>query len=192
MPTFLSFLNRCETWLVEYWSSKRCDADPPPRRAIDPLEMWQFLPHLQIHALTDDDRLLCRLSGTAVVSATHFDQTGSYLDEVIAADAYGRRKQQFDRCMQIGRPVVYRARIALPRGHGRTYRRLMLPLCYRSPHADMVLSHLVFERADAAMPFEASALRDILEYHEMAPDELAGLDPILPPPPLPTRQACYC
>jgi hypothetical protein len=188
MAALLPTLNRCERWLVEYWNSKRSDDQAPHRRAIDPLEMWQYLPFLQIHALTESDRLLCRLSGTEVVKATRLDQTGQYLDEVITEAAYARRKQLFDRCLLAGRPLLYRAHVALPGLDWRIYRRLMLPLRYRSERPDMVLSRLEFERGAEPTRLDASSRADILEHHEMGMAELATLAEMPSPPP--AKRAC--
>lgn len=175
MPALLAVLNRCERWLVEYWNSKRGDDRPPLRRSIDPLEMWQFLPCLEVHALDDAGRLLCRQSGTEVGKATRIDQTGEYLDEVIAEAAYARRKRLFDRSLAIGRPLLYRAHMPLPGMEWRTYRRLILPLRSRGEQADMALSHLHFERA-AGTVVEALPHADMLEQHEMDAAEFVLLE----------------
>lgn len=181
MSALLSTLNRDERWLFDYWWSKRAGGDLPRRQAIEPMEMPRLLPNLQLHARTDDGRLLCRLSGTAIVQAMRVDTTGQYLDAAISNQAYLRRKHLFERVLQTSRPLMYRARMTFLGVDWRLYRRLMLPLSYRGDGADMILSLVQFENeVGAAMPF-MGPLIDVLEQHEMSERELEGLrdsDPV--------------
>jgi len=175
MAGLLSALNQDERWLLRYWSSKRGEGDLPRRQAIEPMEMPRLLPYLQLHARTDDGRLLCRLSGTAIVQAMRVDTTGQYLDQAISNEAYLRRKHLFERVLDSGRPLMYRARMTFLGVDWRLYRRLMLPLSYRGRGADMILSLVQFENeVGAAVPF-MGPLIDILDCRQMSEDELGAM-----------------
>jgi len=69
--------------LNDYWRSKCNDVVPPPRSAIEPMEMRSLLPYLLLAELTDDPfRIAYRLVGTAVVRLHGEDFTGRSHDAV--------------------------------------------------------------------------------------------------------------
>lgn len=174
---FQQHLDANERWLLRYWWSKRAGAEAAPRRsAIDPIEMVKLLPNLQIHARTAEGRLLCRLSGTAVVDATHVDTTGRHLDEAISPQAYARRMHLFETVLASGRPLLYRARMAFIGQDWRLYRRFMLPLRYRGEAADMILSLVQFAADRTPVSMARQATIDVIDHRAMSRAELLALD----------------
>lgn len=170
---FLRHIDAAERWLLHYWWSKRIGDAAPRRAAIDPIEMVKLLPNLQIHARTNEGRLLCRLSGTAVVNAMHVDTTGRHLDEAISPEAYASRKRFFDLVLDSGRPLLYRARMTFVGQEWRSYRRFMLPLHYRSATPDMILSLVQFEQASVAEVAAGKVTIDVIDHRGMSDADLA-------------------
>jgi hypothetical protein len=70
---------------LAYWNRKRGDRLMPARRDIEPTEIPDLLPHVQLTELVDG-RLRFRLVGTALVEAYGEDWTGKYFDETFTGD----------------------------------------------------------------------------------------------------------
>jgi len=168
---FIDDLNDAERGLLDYWLGKRQDGLVPQRATIDPVEIRQWLPWLQLHWREPAGRYLCRLSGTGIVQAAGVDSTGRYFDEIVAPSAYSSRQAMFDRTLATGLPAHYRTRITVAGVEWKIYRRMLLPLRYRAAVPDMVLSLVAFE----ATPPDAEAVdaNSLLEACEAAADEMA-------------------
>jgi hypothetical protein len=68
--------------LYRYWQSKCKDGGPPPRGAIDPVEIPRLLPFLVIAEIEDAPmRVRYRLVGTQVAEDNGADFTNRYLED---------------------------------------------------------------------------------------------------------------
>jgi hypothetical protein len=116
--------------LHAYWAGRAASGHGVPRRAdIDPLDLPAGLwPQLFIYQRTAENRLRCRLCGSAIVEIQGRDVTGLHIDELMRAEAIPLRQGIMLRVLDERRPVYYAGPLAVhDREHRWTY-RLMLPV----------------------------------------------------------------
>ena len=78
-----------------YWHRKRAGRAAPRRLDIEPTEVPQLLPHIQLIDRVGD-RFRYRLCGTAIVEAYGRELTGKFLDEVIPTHRRQIAEQHFE------------------------------------------------------------------------------------------------
>lgn len=132
-----------------YWNQKRGSGRTmPSRRDIDPIEVPQFLPHLQLTEVTDcGERFRYRLVGTAIIEAFGTEVTGKYVDELFSGERY-RFIYEFYRVVCVTRqPVFSRSLYLGTKDVDLTANRLLLPLSADGVQVNMILGALTFEFA---------------------------------------------
>lgn len=165
---FVAGLTAGEAELLAYWQSKHDGQMVPPREAIDPNDVRNRLPHLQLYQRMADGRFRCRLSGTAITSIIGFDPTGKYTEELPLRA--GWRGSLFERVTAAARPVYYRARVTFPGQDWRTIRRLMVPLRYLGDEVNMILSHVESGATILAGANHAIQDLELLESRQLVED----------------------
>lgn len=74
--------------LKRYWESVKRDRAMPERADIDPAEIRDLLPHLELVDIDQEPfRVHYRLVGTALVHSVGFDYTGANIDELMFGTA---------------------------------------------------------------------------------------------------------
>ena len=129
--------------LYAYWAARVVDGRPPPRSAIDPVDLKVFLPNLLILEQVPAGarhRYRYRLSGTAITRIVGRELTGLSLQDALPDPYLSYVVSIHDLVVNQQRPV-YSETLYHDLGNfvnGMTY-RLALPLCAEPPRGPMVL-----------------------------------------------------
>jgi hypothetical protein len=126
--------------LFDYWSGRRNGACLPARRAIDPLDTPELLPHLKLTDVEPTAELRFRPVGTALDRHLGRDTTGLAVWE-------GYFATDWEKIQEAYRYVIAKRRPCLRHNQGvgrdrRTfdYQRLLLPLAADGAEVDMILA----------------------------------------------------
>lgn len=114
--------------LWDYWHSKRRGRLLPARRDIDPTEIPNLLPHLQLIDRTEDAEFRYRLTGTAVVDAFGSDPRGRLIKDVLPPARLEPARRHLSTVWSTGRPIWTRGRYTTPFGAEQVATRVVLPL----------------------------------------------------------------
>ncbi|MGO8919805.1 MAG: PAS domain-containing protein [Stellaceae bacterium] len=130
----------------DYWQAKRAGRGMPQRRDIEPVELRDVLPHLQItEAIGGGHRFRYRLIGTAIVEAFGAEFTGKYVDELVS----GERDSFVHACYRAvcasRRPAFVRSKYVTTRNIDLTANRVLLPLSEDGEAVNQILGALTFE-----------------------------------------------
>lgn len=136
---------------LRYWNRKRGGRPMPARRDIDPVEVPQLLPNLQLTEVVDGGtRFRYRLVGTAIVEAFGAEFTGKYVDELLSGDR-SRFTHDFYRAVCTARrPVFIRSRYLGGKDTNHTANRLLMLLSADGVQVNMILGALTFELTASA------------------------------------------
>jgi hypothetical protein len=132
--------------VLDYWDSRRAGRAMPTRRDIDPIEIRQALPHLQIIELVDGGaRFRYRLVGTALVTAFGKEYTGKFLDELFSGERLAFAQMVYRTVCVTKQPVFLRNRYNTTKDVGMVANRLYLPLGTDEGGVNFILGSLTFE-----------------------------------------------
>lgn len=132
--------------VLDYWQAKRAGRAMPQRRAIEPPELREVLPHLQItEVIGGGQRFRYRLVGTAIVEAFGAEFTGKHVDELVS----GERDSFVHACYRAvcasRRPAFARSKYVTTRNVDLTANRILLPLSEDGEAVNQILGALTFE-----------------------------------------------
>ena len=128
MPPALADAPEACRALHAYWTAIRGDALVPHRRRLDPLELMDILPQLQILEVQSPGVIRCRLLGTGLCALFGFDYTGRNLIELAPPDQRRLRSWRF--WTGVHRPCgcVFGGPVLFPSGARARYGGIALPL----------------------------------------------------------------
>jgi CheY-like chemotaxis protein len=131
--------------LYDYWLAKRGTLPWPDRRAIDPTDLTDILPHLgivEIIGAGDERRFRYRLIGTAIVGAYGNDPTGRFIDETLTGAFRDFVIGLLSEVATTGRGIYAASAFRLEDG-GLSAERIFLPLSVGGggPIRQIIVSH---------------------------------------------------
>ena len=123
-----------------YWRSK-CEGDRlPPRRAIDPVEIPRFLPHITIvEVVPDARRYVYRLVGTKEVEIRGRDPTGKSVLDGFFGPSADDALSCYDTVVMTKRPHYDDSPYITPDGRFSDDETLFLPLSEDGAHVSRIL-----------------------------------------------------
>lgn len=156
--------------LLGYWSEKRGSRRAPTRGDLDPLEIPDLLPIVNlIDVLHDPLRFRHRLIGTQVVEVLNRDATGQYVDETLYGSATAEILASLERLTTECRPFRRRS---VPSWNGQewlAHESVELPLVDDDGRVVMILRANSFTRLEEPPP-----QRLLFEPIELAGSETPG------------------
>jgi hypothetical protein len=99
----------------------------PARKDIDPVDIPDLLPHLQLVEAVDG-RFRFRLCGTAIVAAYDVDMTGKYVDEFLEGERGKIAVRNSQLVQDAGRPLFAHNKYITSQDAHVIATRIMLPL----------------------------------------------------------------
>lgn len=129
-----------------YWQSKAPPGQLPGRQHIDPLEIPRLLPHIALYdvvRLNTDFRFRFRLVGTGVAEALGADNTGRFIDEIMAPDAYGPLHAAYSRLVRDHALQYWQRNLPFANRDFLAVQRLALPLAADGSTVDMIMTYYV-------------------------------------------------
>jgi hypothetical protein len=130
--------------LLAYWRSKLAGRAMPRRADIEPTEIPQLLPHLQLVDRVDG-RYRYRLAGTAIVAAYGNELTGKFVDEIIPPGRRAVAEGHYNTVYQSKRPIFVRNKYTTTRDIDIMASRVILPLSEEGATVSMVVTGQTFE-----------------------------------------------
>ncbi len=130
--------------LLDYWRSKLAGRAMPRRADIEPTEIPQLLPHLQLVDRVDG-RYRYRLAGTAIVAAYGSELTGKFVDEVIPPARRAVAERHYNMVYESKRPIFVRNKYTTTRDIDIVASRVILPLSEDGATVSMLVMAQTFE-----------------------------------------------
>jgi hypothetical protein len=130
--------------LLGYWRSKLAGRTMPRRADIEPTEIPQLLPHLQLVDRVDG-RYRYRLAGTAIVAAYGSELTGRFVDEIIPPPRRAVAEGHYNTVYEARRPIFVRNKYTTTRDIDIVASRVILPLSEDGASVSMLLMAQTFE-----------------------------------------------
>ncbi|HJR23012.1 MAG TPA: PAS domain-containing protein [Dongiaceae bacterium] len=139
-PDWLARSSHAIKQMYGYWRSK-CEGDHlPPRRAIDPVEIPRFLPHITIvEVVPDARRYVYRLVGTKEVEIRGRDPTGKSVLEGFFGPSLDDALSCYDTVVRTGLPHYDDTPYITPDGRFSDDETLFLPLSEDGEHISRIL-----------------------------------------------------
>ena len=135
--------------MFDYWRGKFVGAIPPPRAAIDPLEIpTDILPWLILYAVhwrADQPHFQFRLVGTGVVQRYDRDSTGKYFEDVYDSATLSRQIAAFSEVALNCRPAYAQLQLPVPGRDFIPYERLLLPLAGEDGRVEAIMAVMAFK-----------------------------------------------
>lgn len=133
-----------------YWDEKRAGRTMPSRSDIDPLDIPDLLPCVNlIDIVPPDGRLLVRLVGTEICARFGTDYTGRFLDEIDFGDVTEKILADYGQAASSGQPYYTAHRFRKSdRDFYYSIERAIFPLSSDGKVADKLLAVLDFEAID--------------------------------------------
>ena len=139
---------------LDYWEQRRGARAMPRRRNIDPAELRQVLPHVQITEVIDGGaRFRYRLVGTAIVEAFGAEFTGKYVDELVSGERDSFVHACYRAVCAARRPAFVRSKYITTKNVDLTANRVLAPLSEDGVEVNQIPGALTFE---FARPFPTS------------------------------------
>ena len=129
----------------DYWRSLRCGNGLPHRKDLNPSEILDLLPWINLVDVVWQDearRYRHRLLGTEVVRYFRADVTGKWFDEVYTPARLKQQLPAYDRAAIDAAPNIDSISIPLSRAERRSdlvYWRLILPMTMDGERSDLLL-----------------------------------------------------
>lgn len=126
--------------LLELWTGRSVGRPLPARRDFSIEDFRPWLGHMALIEVEPSPlRFRVRLAGTILTAYEGQDDTGRYLDEVIAPDELAERLEPYLECVRTRQPVS-----DVPRYPGelyrlRAFRRLLLPCAADGSTVDIII-----------------------------------------------------
>jgi hypothetical protein len=130
--------------LLTYWRSKLAGRAMPQRADIEPTEIPQLLPHLQLVDRVAG-RYRYRLAGTAIIAAYGNELTGKFVDEIIPAGRRAVAEGHYNTVYETKRPLFVRNKYTTTRDIDIVASRVILPLSEDGASVSMVVMAQTFE-----------------------------------------------
>jgi hypothetical protein len=130
--------------LLNYWRSKLAGRPMPRRADIEPTDIPQLLPHLQLVDRVDG-RFRYRLAGTAIVVAYGSELTGKFVDEIIPPARRAVAEGHYNTVYETKRPLFVRNKYTTTRDIDIVASRVILPLSDDGTTVSMVVTAQTFE-----------------------------------------------
>jgi hypothetical protein len=132
--------------VLDYWEQRRGDRAMPARRDVDPTELRQVLPHLQItEVIGGGARFRYRLVGTAIVEAFGAEFTGKYVDELVSGERDSFVHACYRAVCAARRPAFVRSKYITTKTIELTANRILAPLSDDGAEVNQILGALTFE-----------------------------------------------
>lgn len=132
--------------VLDYWRRQRGAHAMPRRRDIDPMELRQVLPHVQITEVVDGGaRFRYRLVGTAIVEAFGAEFTGKYVDELVSGERDNFVHACYRAVCAARRPAFVRSKYITTKDLELTANRVLAPLSEDGQSVSQILGALTFE-----------------------------------------------
>ena len=124
----------------------------PARRDIDPCEIRELLPNLQlIDVAPDGVRFRYRLVGTAIVTVFGREYTGKWLDELFPGERAKFAAEIYRQACREQRPVFARSSYVTANKRELIANRICMPLSPDGTTVTMIMGALVFESSVRSM-----------------------------------------
>jgi hypothetical protein len=154
--------------VLAYWTDKRHGRTMPRRRDIDPIDLRELLPHIQLIDVVNSGaraRYRYRLVGTSLVTAFGKEYTGKYLDELFTGERLRMAETVFGKVREERQPVFLRNRYSTTKDVEMVANRLYLPLSEDDRDVNVIMGTLTFEYGRGAAPgmLGAAALAPTIE-----------------------------
>jgi hypothetical protein len=127
-----------------YWRSKSGCRSMPRRADIDPTEIPQLLPNLQLVERIDG-RFRYRLCGSAIVAAYGRELTGRFVDEVIPRERLAIAEMHYTTVYETRRAIFVRNKYTTTKSIDLIASRCILPLSEDDRSVTMLLMAQTFE-----------------------------------------------
>lgn len=135
--------------MFDYWRGKFVDSIPPPRAAIDPIDIPpSILPWLilyTVHWIDNRPRFQFRLVGTSVVQRYDRDSTGKYFEDVYDSTMLSKQMAAFSEVALHCRPAYAQLRLPIPERDFIPYERLLLPLADAGGRVEAIIAVMGFK-----------------------------------------------
>jgi hypothetical protein len=129
-----------------YWQSKAPPGRLPGRQHIDPSEIPRLLPHLALYDVIrngDDFRFRFRLVGTGAAEALGADNTGRFIDEIMAPEPYRPLHAAYSELVRRHTPQYWQRNLPFANRDFLAVQRLALPLAADGDTVDMIMTYYV-------------------------------------------------
>ena len=136
--------DRVLSGLLSYWRSKLAGRAMPRRADIEPTEIPQLLPNLQLVDRVDG-RFRYRLAGTAIVAAYGGELTGRFVDEIIPPGRRAVAERHYTMVYESMRPLFVRNKYTTTRDVDIVASRVILPLSEDGTSVSMLVMAQTFE-----------------------------------------------
>ncbi len=130
--------------LLDYWRSKLAGRAMPRRADIEPTEIPQLLPHLQLVDRVDG-RFRYRLAGTAIVAAYGSELTRRFVDEIIPPPRCAVAEAHYNTVYETKRPIFVRSKYTTTHDIDIVASRVILPLSEDGTTVSMLVMAQTFE-----------------------------------------------
>jgi hypothetical protein len=134
--------------LYAYWHRIRGDALLPRRAGLDPLELKNILPQLQIVEVQAPGVLRCKLVGTGLCDLFGFDYTGHNLIDLAPPEQRLVRSWRHWSSVQLPCGHLFGGRVRFPTGARARFRGVGLPLLPDREGAPRLLVSVIAVIAD--------------------------------------------
>jgi hypothetical protein len=130
--------------LLDYWRSKLAGRAMPRRADIEPTEIPQLLPYLQLIDRVGG-RYRYRLAGTAIVAAYGSELTGKFVDEIIPPARRAVAEGHYNTAYETRHPIFVRNKYTTTRDIDIVASRVILPLSEDGTSVSMLVMAQTFE-----------------------------------------------
>lgn len=127
----------------DYWRSKCGARSMPRRRDIDPAEIPQLLPNMQITERIGT-RIRYRLAGTAIVEAYGGELRGKFFDEVLSGERLRFVEANYRLMCSEKRPILVSGSYFSKRDVPLVCNRLVMPLSEDGANVNQSLTAMTF------------------------------------------------
>lgn len=143
----LTMLSPSLRGVLDYWASRRGDESLPDRKAIDPVDLREYLSDICLIDVVDEGgirRFKYRLVGTHVVDLMGQDFTGQFFDTFLPRNRLIAVTALYDACVTLRKPGLSIDSMPVSGREFLIYKRLLLPLASDGENVDILLAAFDF------------------------------------------------